>query len=89
MYKRPVGRPKKVDTVRPITKEDASKEKKRQYMRDYKSKINKDIAELDKMERDCQTELDDVRKQRKKLINELDKANKQAESILKEAVGKK
>jgi len=89
MYKRPVGRPKKVDNVRPLTKQDAAKEKKRQYMRDYKSQINKDIAELDKMERDCQIELEELRKQRKKLINELDKSNKQAESILKELVGKK
>jgi seryl-tRNA synthetase len=89
MYKRPVGRPKKVDSDKPLTKDEDKKEKQRKYMREYKARINKDIAELDKMERECQAELDDMRKQRKKLINELDKANKQAENILKEAVGKK
>lgn len=89
MYKRPVGRPKKVDNIRPLTKEQADKEKKREYMRDYKAKINKEINELSKMEEDCDKELKQIRKDKKMLINELDKSNRQAERILKEAVGKK
>ena len=47
------------------------------------------MIELDKMEKECQEELNEIRQQRKKLIEQLDDANKQAESILKEAVGKK
>ena len=89
MIKRPVGRPKKNETVRPLTKEDDKKEKKRIYMRGYKAKLNKEIAQLDKLEEDCQKELAEIRQQRKKLIDQLDDANKQAEKILKEAVGKK
>ena len=88
MIKRPVGRPRKDDSAKPLTKEESKKEKQRKYMRDYKARINKDIAELDKMEDECQKELDEMRKQKKMLINELEKANKQAESILKEKVGK-
>jgi len=89
MIKRPVGRPKKVVTERPLTKEDDKKEKKRVYMRGYKAKLNKEIAELDKLEEDCQKELKQIKEQRKKLIDQVDDANKQAEKILKEAVGKK
>ena len=57
--------------------------------KNYKAKLNKEIAELDKLEEDCQKELKQIKEQRKKLIDQVDDANKQAEKILKEAVGKK
>lgn len=87
MIKRPVGRPKKVNTQQ--TKEDIAREKRRLYMKQYRAKLKQNMIELDKMEKECQEELNEIRKQRKKLIEQLDDANKQAESILREAVGKK
>jgi len=85
MIKRPVGRPRKTETVRPLTKEEDKKEKKRVYMRGYKAKLNKEIEQLDIKEEECQKELAEIRQQRKKLIDQVDEANKQAEKILKEA----
>jgi hypothetical protein len=87
MIKRPVGRPKKVNAQQ--TKEDIAREKRRLYMKQYRAKLKQNMIELDKMEKECQEELNEIRQQRKKLIEQLDDANKQAESILKEAVGKK
>ena len=58
-------------------------------MKQYRAKLKQNMIELDKMEKECQEELNEIRQQRKKLIEQLDDANKQAESILKEAVGKK
>lgn len=86
MQKRPVGRPKKEDSVRPLTKEDQKKEDKRKYMRKYQSEIKAGISQLEKDEKNCLDELDKIRKERTKLINELEKANIQAEGILKEKV---
>lgn len=85
---RKVGRPRKADVGTDASVDDKKKQEKRKYMREYKAKLNKDISDLSKMEEDCDKELNQIRKDKKKLIDDLDKANKQAESILKEKVGK-
>ena len=71
------GRPKKADT-----EGTAEQVKKRQYMRDYVKEIKQGIVQLEKDELDCLKELDNMRKEKKKLINMLDEANKQAGNIL-------
>jgi len=81
--KKRVGRPRKPDT-----EGNATLVEKRKYMRKYVSEIKKDIFELDKMEQECEKDLAQHKKDKKKLIDELEKANKQAESILKEKVKK-
>ena len=78
------GRPKKPDTEG--TPEQV---KKREYQRKYQREIKRGIVELEKAEADCLKELDNIRKERNKLIDDLDKAGKQAEKILREQVGKK
>lgn len=83
-----VGRPRKEDNP-DATEQEKKKEDKKKYMRLYKAKINADIRELSKMEEDCDKELEQIKKDKKKLLDELEKANNQAVSILKEKVGKK
>lgn len=83
-----VGRPRKVDNPN-ATGEEKKKQDKKKYMRQYKAKINGEIRELSKMEEDCDKELEQIKKDKAKLIDELEKANNQAEGILKEKVGKK
>ena len=71
------GRPKKADN-----EGTAEQVRKRQYMRDYVKEIKQGIVQLEKDELDCLKELDNMRKEKKKLINMLDEANKQAGNIL-------
>jgi soluble cytochrome b562 len=71
------GRPKKADN-----EGTAEQVRKRQYMRDYVKEIKQGIVQLEKDELDCLKELDNMRKEKKKLINMLDDANKQAGNIL-------
>ena len=71
------GRPKKADN-----EGTAEQVKKRQYMRDYVKEIKQGIVQLEKDELDCLKELDNMRKEKYKLINMLDEANKQAGNIL-------
>ena len=80
----PRGRPKKTNDEG--TPEQVSK---RNYMRQYTSEIKQGIVNLEQAERDCLAELEQIRKERNKLINMLGSANTQASTILKEAVGKK
>jgi len=84
------GRPRLPDSVG--TKEEVAK---RRYMRDYNSKIARDIQQLDKMEQECEEELKEIKKEKKQLEKEykkslkmLEDANKQAEDILKEKTKK-
>jgi len=65
MDKKPVGRPRKDDVTKPATKEELKKEQRRKYMRDYRARIEKDIAELDKKEGECQKELEEVRNEKR------------------------
>lgn len=85
-----VGRPRLPDNVG--TKDEIAH---RLYMRRYNEQITKDIQKLDKMEQDCQRELEEIKKEKKELQKEykkslkmLEDANKQAEDILKEATSK-
>ena len=71
------GRPKKADN-----EGTAEQVRKRQYMRDYVKEIKQGIVQLEKDELDCLKELDNMRKEKYKLINMLDEANKQAGNIL-------
>jgi len=82
-----VGRPRLGDDVG--TKEQVAH---RKYMRQYQEKIAKDIQQLDKMEQDCQEDLEQIKKEKKQLQKEyakslkmLEQANQQASDILSEA----
>ncbi len=85
-----VGRPRLADSVG--SKEEVAH---RKYMRDYNAKLQKDIQDLSKMEMDCDSELKEIKKQKKELEKEykkslkmLEQANQQAEDILKEKTKK-
>ena len=68
-----VGRPRKSDTEG--TPEQI---KRREYMRKYQSQIKAGIVELEKEEADCLRDLEQMRKEKMRLIDELAKANEQA-----------
>ena len=78
-----VGRPKKSDTEG--TKEQI---KRREYMRKYQSQIKQGIEALEKDEADCLNDLENMRKEKSRLIDELAKANEQANMILQEQVAR-
>lgn len=78
-----VGRPRKSDTEG--TPEQI---KRREYMRKYQSQIKAGIVELEKEEADCLKDLEQVRKEKMRLIDELAKANEQANNILQERVAR-
>lgn len=78
-----VGRPRKSDTEG--TPEQI---KRREYMRKYQSQIKAGIVELEKEEADCLRDLEQMRKEKMRLIDELAKANEQAGNILQEKVGR-
>ena len=61
---------------------------RRNYQRKYNSEIKQGIADLEQVEKDCLNELENIRKDRNKLINMLSDANNQAERILKEKTKK-
>lgn len=75
--KKPRGRPRKPDT-----EGTAQQVKKRQYMRKYVGEIKAGITQLEQDEADCLKHLDNIRKERTKLIDMIDSANRQATSIL-------
>ena len=75
----PRGRPRK-----PNTEGDPELVEKRLYQRKYQNEIRKGIVELEKAEEDCLKELENIKKDKKKLLKMLEEANDQAGSILKE-----
>lgn len=77
------GRPRKSDDQG--TPEQVAK---RNYQRKYTSEIKEGIVNLEQAEKDCLAELENIRKERNKLINMLGSANDQAGSILKEKTKK-
>ena len=85
------GRPRKIDVVNPSTNEKVL-EKQRKYQREYKSRTGKQIMEvineldrLDQMEKDCVMKLEQVRKDKKQLLDIAEQANNQAGALLKES----
>ena len=78
-----VGRPRKSDT-----EGTAEQIKRREYMRKYQSQIKAGIVELEKEEADCLRDLEQMRKEKMRLIDELAKANEQATNILQEKVAR-
>lgn len=79
----PKGRPRKSDDQG--TPEQVAK---RNYMRQYQSEVKQGIVDLEQAEKECLKELENIRKERNKLINMLGSANDQAGSILKEKTKK-
>lgn len=79
----PKGRPRKTDDQG--TPEQVEK---RNYMRRYQSEVRQGIVDLEQAEKNCLTELDNIRKERNRLIGMLEQANNQAGSILKEKTKK-
>jgi seryl-tRNA synthetase len=79
----PKGRPRKSDDQG--TPEQVEK---RNYMRRYQSEVRQGIVDLEQAEKDCLKELDNIRKERNRLIGMLEQANNQAGSILKEKTKK-
>ena len=79
----PKGRPGKLDT-----EGTPDQVEKRHYMRQYQTEVKAGIVELEKAERDCLKELENIRKERNRLINMISSANDQASSILKEKTKK-
>ena len=75
----PRGRPRK-----PNTEGDPELVEKRLYQRKYQNEIRKGIVELEKAEEDCLKELENIKKDKKKMLKMLEEANDQAGSILKE-----
>ena len=75
----PRGRPQKLNT-------EGTPElvEKRLYQRKYQNEIRKGIVELEKAEEDCLKELENIKKDKKKMLKMLQEANDQAGSILKE-----
>lgn len=79
----PKGRPRKSDTEG--TPEQVAK---RNYQRKYTSEVKQGIVDLEQAEKDCLKELENIRKERNRLINMLGSANEQAGAILKEKTKK-
>ena len=79
----PKGRPRKSDTEG--TPEQVAK---RNYQRKYTNEIKEGILSLEQAEKDCLKELENIRKERNRLINMLGSANEQAGAILKEKTKK-
>jgi seryl-tRNA synthetase len=79
----PKGRPRKLDT-----EGTPDQVEKRHYMRQYQTEVKSGIVELEKAERDCLKELENIRKERNRLINMISSANDQAGAILKEKTKK-
>tara|TARA_R100001198_G_scaffold95714_1_gene82635 strand:- start:3239 stop:3487 length:249 start_codon:yes stop_codon:yes gene_type:complete len=77
------GRPRKSDTEG--TPEQVVK---RNYQRKYTSEVKQGIVDLEQAEKDCLKELENIRKERNRLINMLGSANEQAGAILKEKTKK-
>jgi seryl-tRNA synthetase len=77
------GRPRKGDDQG--TPEQIAK---RHYMRQYQTEVRQGIVDLEKAERDCLKELENIRKERNRLINMISDANNQAGAILKEKTKK-
>jgi len=76
--KKKVGRPRKADN------QGSEKQvKKRQYMRKYVGEIKQGITQLEQDEAECLKKLEEIRKERSKMINMIESANKQAAEILK------
>jgi hypothetical protein len=57
--------------------------KKREYMRKYVGEIKQGITQLELDEAACLKKLEEIRKERSKLIDMIENANKQAADILK------
>jgi len=57
--------------------------KKREYMRKYVGEIKQGITQLELDEAACLKKLEEIRKERSKMINMIESANKQAAEILK------
>src|SRR6056300_981361 len=76
--KKKVGRPRKPDS-----QGTESQVKKRQYMRKYVGEIKQGITQLELDEAACLKKLEEIRKERSKMINMIESANKQAAEILK------
>jgi seryl-tRNA synthetase len=79
----PPGRPRKSDDQG--TPEQVAK---RNYQRKYQSEVRQGIVDLEQAERDCLKELENIRKERNRLIGMLGSANDQASAILKEKTKK-
>jgi len=77
------GRPRKTDDQG--TPEQVAK---RNYQRKYQSEVRQGIINLEQAERDCLKELENIRKERNRLIGMLGSANDQASAILKEKTKK-
>jgi seryl-tRNA synthetase len=77
------GRPRKSDDQG--TPEQVAK---RNYQRKYQSEVRQGIVDLEQAERDCLKELENIRKERNRLIGMLGSANEQASAILKEKTKK-
>ena len=77
------GRPRKTDDQG--TPEQVAK---RNYQRKYQSEVRQGIVDLEQAERDCLKELENIRKERNRLIGMLGSANDQASAILKEKTKK-
>jgi len=56
--------------------------KKRQYMRKYVGEIKAGVAQLELDEKECLKKLEEIRKERSKMIIMIESANKQAADIL-------
>ena len=72
------GRPRKPDS-----QGTESQVKKRQYMRKYVGEIKQGITQLELDEKECLKKLEEIRKERSKLIDMIENANKQTAEILK------
>lgn len=72
------GRPRKPDS-----QGTESQVKKRQYMRKYVGEIKQGITQLELDEKECLKKLEEIRKERSKLIDMIGSANKQTAEILK------
>lgn len=76
--KKKVGRPRKAPD------QGTEKQvKKREYMRKYVGEIKQGITQLELDEAACLKKLEEIRKERSKLIDMIENANKQAADILK------
>ena len=76
--KKKVGRPRKAPD------QGTEKQvKKREYMRKYVGEIKQGITQLELDEAACLKKLEEIRKERSKLIDMIENANKQAAEILK------
>ena len=71
------GRPKKPDS-----QGTESQVKKRQYMPKYVGEIKAGVAQLELDEKECLKKLEEIRKERSKMIIMIESANKQAADIL-------